>query len=464
MNQISLTYQQWLLLFEGASAVILAANFIQWVVSRDRIYALYSGYILLWSGFFGFVQLLSPFLTRVVASVFLPVFSILFVELAVVFLNLKAQPRQMRWFRAGQWAMIGVAALELYFYFFTSFWQTPWHEYQLNVSRIITLLLTAYVFVVYARAPNRLASFFIAGTGLLLLGEMVGVALVLRYGIGATTLPMPYNGQFLMQVAILCDIVSVSLGLSYRQRQQAVQRVLVEQELDREREQRLRQQLEADLTLQQLKQQHTDAQMKALQSQVNPHFLFNSLNTLSSLIDENPPQAITYVDELSSVYRYLLRASDRELTPLSVELSFIQSYFHLLKTRYDSSICPEIDVAEEHTNALVPPLTLQLLVENAVKHNRALPEEPLTIRIRTTAMGQLAVENNIQRRNVRVESNGVGLANIADKYCLLNQPAPLIEEVEGWFRVTLPLLKPLDAAAPSHLVGQASGVVDKQPQ
>lgn len=186
--------------------------------------------------------------------------------------------------------------------------------------------------------------------------------------------------------------------------------------------------------------------MRALQSQVNPHFLFNSLNSLSSISEENPQQATEYVDELSSEYRYLLRAGEQELTTLSIELSFIQSYFHLLKTRYGSSVRPELAVAEGCHDALIPPLTLQLLVENAVKHNRALPEEPLTIRIRTTEDGQLVVENNLQRRNVRVDSNGVELSNITDKYRLLNRfnlDGPiilLIEEIEGWFRVTLPLL------------------------
>lgn len=253
-----------------------------------------------------------------------------------------------------------------------------------------------------------------------------------------------HSPRFIGQLGLLLDIACVSLGLSYRQRRETHRQMLAEQELLREREQSLRRQLQADLALQQLKQEHTEAQMRALQSQVNPHFLFNSLNSLSSLIDENPQQATEYVDELSSVYRYLLRAADQELTTLSVELNFIQSYFHLLKTRYGNSVRPEM-VANAYHDALIPPLTLQLLVENAVKHNRALPDEPLLIRIRTTEDGQLVVENNMQRRNVRVESNGVGLSNITDKYRLLERPLPLIEENEGWFRVTLSLLSATQA-------------------
>ena len=256
-------------------------------------------------------------------------------------------------------------------------------------------------------------------------------------------LPLLIHPGFLMQAGIFLDLALVSLGISYRQQRQAMRQVIAEQELIREREQHLRRQLEADLILEQLKQQHTEAQMKALQSQVNPHFLFNALNTLSSLIDETPSQAIDYVDELSSVYRYLLRAGDGELTTLSQEMGFIQSYFHLLRTRYGNGVHTDLLTMDTHKEALLPPLTLQLLVENAVKHNVVLPHQPLTIRIRTTPERQLVIENNIQRRKVRVESNGVGLSNIAFKYKLLNQSSPHIEEVDGWFRVTLPLLQPV---------------------
>lgn len=181
-------------------------------------------------------------------------------------------------------------------------------------------------------------------------------------------------------------------------------------------------------------------QMRALQSQINPHFLFNGLNTLSSLIDEDPHQAGEFVDELSKVYRYLLRSNEHELTTLSIELRFISSYFHLLKTRFGCSVSLDIDVDKTYQEALLPPLTLQLLVENAVKHNVVIAQKPLKIRIRTTPDNVLIVENSLQRKTLRVESNGVGLSNIAVKYQLLNQQQPVIQEHEGWFQVKLPLL------------------------
>lgn len=182
------------------------------------------------------------------------------------------------------------------------------------------------------------------------------------------------------------------------------------------------------------------SQLVSLKNQVSPHFLFNSLNSVSSLITEDPHQAEAFVDELASVYRYLLQAGERELTTLEAELSFIRSYFYLIKMRYGAGIDVFIDVDASYLSRLIPPLTLQILIENALKHNIFLPEQPLRIGIRTVNDGTLRVENTIQRRHVRVETLGVGLANMAIKYKLLDQPTPVIDEQAGWFRVTLPLL------------------------
>ena len=140
------------------------------------------------------------------------------------------------------------------------------------------------------------------------------------------------------------------------------------------------------------------------------------------------------------MYRYVLRANDTDLTPLRAELQFIESYFHLLKTRHGEGIRLEIAVGRDRYDDLLPPLTLQLLVENAVKHNAILPEQPLVVRIATTGKGRLVVENTLQRKRLRVDSTGVGLSNIETKYRLLDQPAPRVEERNGWFRVTIPLL------------------------
>ncbi|WP_020596218.1 sensor histidine kinase [Spirosoma panaciterrae] len=180
-------------------------------------------------------------------------------------------------------------------------------------------------------------------------------------------------------------------------------------------------------------------QLDTLKSQINPHFLFNSLNSLSMLIYDSPRQAEAFVDELSSVYRYLLRANDQELTTLSRELQFIRSYFQLLKTRYGAGVELIIRVDDDVLGHSLPPLTLQLLVENAVKHNVILPSRPLVIEIQTQA-NRLIVQNNLQRKNTAVLSNKVGLAHIAAKYRLLGQHGISIQEENGLFVITLPLV------------------------
>ncbi|XWW44922.1 histidine kinase [Fibrella sp. USSR17] len=181
------------------------------------------------------------------------------------------------------------------------------------------------------------------------------------------------------------------------------------------------------------------AQLDALRQQVNPHFLFNSLNSLISLIDEDPRQASTFAEELSTVYRYLLRSNECSLTSLANELAFIQSYYHLLKTRHGDALTLVTHVQPGADAYQLPPLTLQLLIENAVKHNVALPEQPLTISL-VTVGNQLIVSNNLQPKLYRVISNGVGLSNILTRYQSLGSPQPIIEDDGQEFRVILPLL------------------------
>lgn len=189
-----------------------------------------------------------------------------------------------------------------------------------------------------------------------------------------------------------------------------------------------------------LKQLHMQQQMDVLKQQVNPHFLFNSLNSLLTLIGEDPRQAEVFTEELSSVYRYVLRANEQDLTDLATELDFIHSYTHLLKTRYGAGFHVFIQVDPRFQTYQLPPLTLQLLVENAVKHNIVLKNKPLTVEIQTDGLANLYIRNNIQKKKQGVASNGVGLTNILAKYEVLGQPRPSVREETGQFVVALPLI------------------------
>ena len=190
----------------------------------------------------------------------------------------------------------------------------------------------------------------------------------------------------------------------------------------------------------QLQQANLRSQLDGLKGQISPHFLFNALNSLSSLIEDDPDQAQKFIEEMSSAYRYLLRANETELATLDQELAFTRSYFHLLRTRHGEHLQLEEAIGEHDQTYYLPPLTLQLLLENAVKHNIILPEQPLRIRIETRDDGKLVVQNNLQRKAVHAVSNQVGLSNIINKYRLLGVGDVDVRDEAPYFTVTLPLI------------------------
>ena len=190
-------------------------------------------------------------------------------------------------------------------------------------------------------------------------------------------------------------------------------------------------------TLQQLSLAH---EYDTLKSQVNPHFLFNCFNTLSSLITEDKQKAEVFLNELSKVYRYLLRSNEDGISTLENEIKFINSYYRLLRTRHGEAVQLNLQIDKRYERYLLPSLSLQLLVENVVKHNALSKNKPLLIDIFTTAGNKLIVNNNLQRRAVKAPSNKVGLNNIKAKYELLNQPGFQFIEDDKNFTVVLPLI------------------------
>ena len=194
---------------------------------------------------------------------------------------------------------------------------------------------------------------------------------------------------------------------------------------------------EENETIQQLSLAH---EYDALKSQVNPHFLFNCFNTLSSLITEDKQKAEVFLDELSKVYRYLLRSNEDGISTLANEIKFINSYYRLLRTRHGEAVQLNLQIDKHYESYLLPSLSLQLLVENVVKHNALSKNKPLLIDIFTTAGNKLIVNNNLQRRAVKAPSNRVGLENSRAKYALLNQQGFQYMEDDKNFTVVLPLI------------------------
>ena len=181
------------------------------------------------------------------------------------------------------------------------------------------------------------------------------------------------------------------------------------------------------------------AQFDALKNQLDPHFLFNSLNVLTSLIDESPDNAQKFTTSLSKVYRYVLEQKNKELVTIEDELKFARTYMSLLKMRFEDSIIFDIPEKVANPEAKVVPLSLQLLLENAVKHNMVTSQKPLHIKIYERG-NDLVVENNLQPKQVVKKSSGVGLANIVQRYALLTKREMLIEETPKHFSVAIPML------------------------
>ncbi|WP_040993022.1 2TM domain-containing protein [Chryseobacterium oranimense] len=182
-----------------------------------------------------------------------------------------------------------------------------------------------------------------------------------------------------------------------------------------------------------------NAQFESLKNQLDPHFLFNSLNVLSSLIDENPAQAQKFTASMSKIYRYVLEQKDKELVTIEDEIEFAKTYCDLLKTRFEDSVDFIFDVKKEDYRRYVVPLSLQLLLENCIKHNFATSSKPLVIKI-FSDNDTLCIENNLQAREQMKESAGIGLANIVQRYALLTKKNVFIEKSEDYFKVKVPIL------------------------
>lgn len=182
-----------------------------------------------------------------------------------------------------------------------------------------------------------------------------------------------------------------------------------------------------------------NAKFESLKNQIDPHFLFNSLNVLSSLIEENPENAQRFTTSLSKIYRYVLEQKDKELVTVSEELAFAKTYMNLLKMRFENSITFEIPENFENSDAKVVPLSLQLLLENTIKHNVVSEKKPLHIKIYIKD-NFLVVENNLQKKEVLQDRKGVGLQNIVSRYAILSERKVLIDENKETFAVYLPIL------------------------
>jgi len=198
---------------------------------------------------------------------------------------------------------------------------------------------------------------------------------------------------------------------------------------------------QAELDIERYKNETATARLQALRSQLNPHFLFNSLNTLSSLVHRDAEAADDFIQQLAKVYRYVLEHSEHDTVTLHTELQFVASYLWLLQMRFKEGLRVEMRIDEASEDLHLPPMTLQVLIENAVKHNIVSPKQPLTIEIASDGQDCLVVKNNLQERSEKDASSSVGLANITARYEHLAQQTLTVVRTDDAFTVRVPLLR-----------------------
>ena len=181
-----------------------------------------------------------------------------------------------------------------------------------------------------------------------------------------------------------------------------------------------------------------EAQIEALKAQLDPHFMFNSLNTLTELVEINSSKSLDFLKSFGQVYRYVLQTREHESVTLQEELDFADSYLFLLRTRFGEALQVEKNIANGDLEKYLPPMTLQLLLENAVKHNVLTTSRPLNVKL--SSDGQwLGVQNNMQPKTSKPYSSGIGLKNITERVLRLTKQEPIIENGSDVFTVKIPL-------------------------
>lgn len=195
------------------------------------------------------------------------------------------------------------------------------------------------------------------------------------------------------------------------------------------------------LEAEQLKNVTAQAELQLIKSQINPHFLFNNLNVLAALIMKDNKEANRFIEEFSKVYRYILSNHNKELVELKEELDFIKPYIFLLEKRFAEGLQIKVTIAENQYGKLIIPASLQMLIENAIKHNVVSRNKPLIIDVHTNGSNTIVVSNNLQQKQTVENSTGIGLQNIIKRYQLVSNRMVAIDANENNFTVTLPLIK-----------------------
>ncbi len=338
--------------------------------------------------------------------------------------------RRMQWSPSTRQIVVSVAAILLFRIFYTSLFSSPYFEqqgiypefYRLldNTLALMTMFCGNIIFVNQRARLFRRRGLRLAASALFTLGFVLLLTAAVYFGLPQGNGAALSARHFfrLYTVVLLVDIVV------YAMLQLAVYVIESHRELRSERGKKHRALFHYD----------------RLKQQINPHFLFNSLNILDYLVQEHETErASAFIRKLAATYRYMLKKADEQLVPLEEELEFARQYIDLLQERFTKGFEVEVDIPRPLLRRYVVPCCLQLLIENAIKHNVVSPEQPLHVRI-AAAGDQLTVSNNLQLRMNAPASTGVGLRNIRQQYLDTAGAPILVERTDTEFRVQLPLL------------------------
>jgi LytS/YehU family sensor histidine kinase len=197
----------------------------------------------------------------------------------------------------------------------------------------------------------------------------------------------------------------------------------------------------SELETEKIQKENMRAQLNLLKSQLDPHFLFNNLNILSALIDQDQDRSKLFIEKFSEVYRALLRRQSDDLVRLTDELEFIHAYMYLMRTRFEDHIQFTENLRDNRNTRMIPPLTVQMLVENAIKHNTINETTPLAIQLLQLEDDYLIVSNTLNEKNEKTDRQGSGLHNIQNRYAYFTDKPVKIKKTETHFEVHIPLLE-----------------------
>jgi two-component system, LytTR family, sensor kinase len=290
-----------------------------------------------------------------------------------------------------------------------------------TAGEVFVLFIGIFILFLIQAFAGSMQQFIKAGKAILLYFRSLVISFLVFGLLYAFLLPYPFDWMLTFKLSLLTTFIETSLHFFIRYKKQF--------SLNLEKEK---------LISQTIRQQQVK-ELEVLKQQIDPHFIFNSFNTLTFLIDENSEKAKQFSNKLANVYRYIIFNSNKNLVSVSDEIGFARDYAYLQEIRHSNEVQIRFSVPEETDHVFVLPVSLQILIENAIKHNEFTEEDPLLISI-SLQNNVFCVENNISKKNYNIPSTKIGLSNLRDRCRLILGKDLEIEKRDNTFRVVLPLL------------------------